>query len=252
MASADVDPRKRTIEQIASSPTGLTPPQSRPKLDGDFTAQLVKALCDPRVVHALTDILVSPLLEQLEAKDEQIKELSAEVTGLRSEVDHLTNAVDELEQYGRRNAVRIWSRSMPERPGENTDDLVQDYARQAGIELPPHSIARSHRVGKPSAGKVRPIIVKFATYNTRKLVYDARKNCTDVFVSEDLTRVRSSILYKARLERKAGRFKHCWTTDGRINIRMPDDTKQVVTTLAQLDRLIDDHPLDGNSWRQSL
>lgn len=239
----DVDQRKSGHELVENSPTGVTPPQSRLKQDHDFTSKLVVALSDPRVVSALRDILVNPLVEQLEAKDEQIRELTAEVTGLKADVDQLKDAVDELEQYGRRNALRIWSKKLPEVPGENTDQLVRSYAEKVGVELPPGSIGRSHRVGRPSPGKVRPIIVKFTTYNTRKMLFDARKNCEDFFASEDLTRVRSSILYKARLERKFGRFKHCWSTDGRINIRLMDDSRHVITTLSQLDRLIDETPL---------
>lgn len=251
MASADLDPRKRPIEQVETSPTGVTPPQSRLKHDGDedYTVKLVIALSDPRVVHALTDILVKPLIDQLETKDQLIRDLTAEVTELKDDVSDLKNAVDELEQYGRRNAVRIWSKAMPEVPGESTDAVVQEYAHQVGVTLPPNSIGRSHRVGRPAPGKIRPIIVKFTTYNMRRMLYDARKRSADVFVSEDLTAVRSNILYKARLERKVGRFKHCWSTDGRINIRMPDDKKHVITTQAQLDRLIDEHPLPNTPQR---
>lgn len=244
MANADVDPRtKRGHELVDSSPTGVTPPHKIRSDDGDFTCQLISALTDPRVVHALTNIMVKPLLEQLEAKDHQIKDLTTEVSNLKSEVVNLQNAVDELEQYGRRNAVRVWSPSLPETPGEDTDALIINVAAKAGIQLPPNTIGRSHRVGRPSAGKTRPIIVKFTGYNAPKMLYDARKNCPGVYISEDLTRIRSNILYKARLERKAGRFQHCWTTDGRINIRLPDESKRVITTLAELDRLIDDHPL---------
>lgn len=243
MASADADPLKRTHEQLDASPTGFSPPLSKQRSDLGFTQQLVTALSDPRVVHALTDILVSPLLEQLAEKETVIKDLTREVNELKGEVVDLKNAVDELEQYGRRNALRIWSQTMTETPGEDTDRIVLDYARQTGVELSPDSIGRSHRVGRHRTGKVRPIIVKFTSYNIRKKVYDARRNCQDVFVSEDLTKLRSSILFKARLERKAGRFKHCWSTDGRINIRLNDDTKHVITTQAQLDRLIDDHPI---------
>lgn len=234
---------KRPHEQVAASPTGVTPPHSRIRPDDDFTLILVSALGDPRVVQALTEILVRPLLDQLDSKDRLIQDLTMEVKDLKSEVDGLKDAVDELEQYGRRNAVRIWSKNMTELPGENTDELVLGYARKAGVDLPPNSIGRSHRVGRPAPNKVRPIIVKFISYNIRKSIYDARKKVPNVFVSEDLTSARSSILYKARLERSAGRFKHCWTTDGRINIRLLDDKKHVITTQAQLDRLIDDHPL---------
>lgn len=245
MAQPDSDPRKRGLDEVSASPTGLTPPQTRLK-ESDFTQHLIDALTDPRVVHNLTDILVKPLLDEMKRKDEAIQELSAEVTTLKAEVSSLKDAVDELEQYGRRNAVRIWSKDMPEKPGENTDVLVRDFAQKAGVDLPPNSISRSHRVGRPAPGKVRPIIVKFSGYNLRRMVYDARKNCPGVYVSEDLTAIRSSIHFKARQERAAGRFKHCWTTDGRINIRLPDDSKHVITTQSQLDRLIDDHPLPGH------
>lgn len=190
---------------------------------------------------------MKPLTEQLEAKDEHIRELNAEVTQLKEDVTQLKDAVDELEQYGRRNALRIWSTKMPETPGENTDRLVLDYAQSVGVLIPPESIGRSHRVGRPSQGKTRPIIVKFTTHNIRQNLYDARKKGEDYYASEDLTRVRSNILYKARLERKFGRIKHCWTTDGRINIRLMDDTKRVITTLAQLDRLIDETPVPAHT-----
>lgn len=241
----DADSRKRNLSQTESSPTGATPPVSRIKIDSgiDFTNLLVTALSDPKVVESLAEIINKSLRDQLEAKEQQIMELQGEVSDLKAETTRLSDAVDELEQYGRRNAVRIWSKTMPELPDENTDDLVLQYAEKVGVQLPPNSIGRSHRVGKPSPGKTRPIIVKFTTYNTRKRLYDARKNCDDVYVSEDLTRTRSSIFYKARLERNYGRFKHCWTTDGRINIRLQDDRKRVISTLAQLDQLIDDTPL---------
>ncbi len=253
--------RKRDLGQVASSPTGLTPPHARPRLDaGDFTAMLVSALGDPRVAEALNVILVQPLERQLKAKDLEIRELKDEVASLKTDVDQLKyaaeevvalkcdvnqlkDAADELEQYGRRNAVRIWSKAMPEHPGEDTDKLVLEYAEKVGVDLPPEYIGRSHRVGRPAPGKTRPIIVKFTTYNMRRKVFDARKNCQDVYVSEDLTRLRSSILYKSRLERNYGRFQHCWSSDGRINVRLPDNSKHVITTLAQLDRLIDENPL---------
>lgn len=242
MAAADRDHLKRDRE--LSSPTGVSPPQSRPRLvSSDLTEQLIEALSDARVIHSLTVTLVQPLLDQLKVKDDQIDSLTREVTTLKEDVTTLKNTVDELEQYGRRNAVRIWSKNMPETPGENTDEIVKAYTVRAGVDLPPDCISRSHRVGRPVAGKVRPIIVKFTSYNFRKMVYDSRKAVPDVFVSEDLTRVRSSVLFKARQERQCGRFKHCWSTDGRINIRLNNDSKHVITTQAELDRLIDDNPI---------
>ena len=64
-----------------------------------------------------------------------------------------------------------------------------------------------------------------------------------VFVSEDLTQARSKVFYNARLERRAGRFLHVWTRDGRINIRLHDKTVRVITLMAELDDLVDETPI---------
>jgi len=229
-----------------SSSTGETPPakvKNTTKEVLDFTSSLIIALSDPTVVETLAVIINKSLQAQIAEKDQQILDLQAEVNSLKAETTRLVDAVDELEQYGRRNAVRIWSKTMPEHPGENTDQLVMAYAMKIGVELPPNSIGRSHRVGRPRQGQTRPIIVKFTSYNVRRMLYNARKTCNDVYVSEDLTRKRSNIFYKSRLERNVGRFKHCWTSDGRIHIRLHDDSMHVVTTLSQLDKLIDDTPI---------
>ncbi len=239
MATVNRDHRDKRQRSSTELSTGVSPPHTRLRTDSpaeDLVRQLTAALGDPQVIETLQTLLVKPLLDRLDEKDRVIDSLTKRVTVLEA-------AVDELEQYGRRNAVRIWSKSMPETPGERTDELVKAYAQKAGVDLPPNCIGRSHRVGRPTPGKVRPIIVKFTGYNFRKMIYDARKSVPDYFVSEDLTQTRSRILFKARQERQAGRFKHCWTTDGRINIRLNDDSKHVITSQAELDQLIDDNPL---------
>ena len=73
--------------------------------------------------------------------------------------------------------------------------------------------------------------------------YGARKQCQNVYVSEDLTRRRSHLLYLARVERKAGRFKHCWSHDGRILVRLHDDRVRGVTTTGELDKLVNETPV---------
>ena len=59
----------------------------------------------------------------------------------------------------------------------------------------------------------------FTSSSTRDRLYQARKKLIGCFVSEDLTQTRSKLLYLARQERNAGRFKHTWSRDGRIQIR---------------------------------
>ena len=129
-------------------------------------------------------------------------------------------SLDELEQYGRRNSVRMWSKSE-EKTGENTDQIVLEHAQKIGASIAAGDISRSHRVGRPRTGTTRAIIVKFVSYNKRREFYSKRKNDQDVFISEDLTKRRSELLYKARLLRKSKQISQCWSADGRILVRGP-------------------------------
>ena len=63
-----------------------------------------------------------------------------------------------------------------------------------------------------------------------------------VYIHTQLYR-RSHLLYLARVERKAGRFKHCWSHDGRILVRLHDDRVRGVTTTGELDKLVNETPV---------
>ena len=54
---------------------------------------------------------------------------------------------DSLEQYSRRNSLRI--AGIPEEEGEETDKIVLGLAANLNIELNQTEIDRSHHVGKP-------------------------------------------------------------------------------------------------------
>ena len=84
-------------------------------------------------------------------------------------------------------------------------------------------IVRSHRVGKEQTGKSRAIIVKFTSYRARRSVYSARRKCKDVFVSKDLTKKRSQLLFQARQLKRGQKIHSCWSRDGRLYIRELND-----------------------------
>ena len=42
----------------------------------------------------------------------------------------------------------------------------------------------------------------------------------NTYISEDLTRYRQGLFYKARQEQKKGVFSHAWTKDGRVLARL--------------------------------
>ncbi len=209
-----------------------------------FTNMLIGALTDERVSRVLHTYWTKAVKQSAEETNAKIQALEREVEDTHSKLTSANAAIDELEQYSRRNALRIWF-PQPEIQGEDTDKLVLDFAKEIEVDLQPTEIGRSHRVGPPNKNRTKPraVIVKFTTYNTRRRLYEARMKSADVFISEDLTQQRSRLYYNARLERRAGRFQHVWSRDGRIHVRLYDNSVKVITTLAQLDDVVDQTPM---------
>ena len=241
---------KRDNAEMTASPNSLSPPTSRIRCSDDFAGEFLSALGDPRVVQSLTNILLQPLLDRLDEREKEVTKLKTEVVHLQTQVSDFQKQItklqiadDEHEQYSRRNSVRLWIRDDEEKKEEDTDAIVLNIAQKAGVKLQANDIDRSHRVGKPNQGKARPIICKFTSYSTRDGLYQARKKLVGCFVSEDLTQTRSKLLYLARQERNAGRFKHTWSRDGRIQIRLMNNTVHTVVCHTDLEQLIKSTPL---------
>ena len=55
-----------------------------------------------------------------------------------------------------------------------------------------------------------------------------------LYINEDLTRTRASLLYKARMGAKDGKISDCWSFDGVIRIKDLHNNIHRVTTLQQL------------------
>ena len=75
----------------------------------------------------------------------------------------------------RRNSLRI--SGIPERAVEDPIQIVLTICNEALKVSPPitrNDIDRAHRVNKPDANKVRPLLVKFATYQARNRVFKLR------------------------------------------------------------------------------
>ena len=79
-----------------------------------------------------------------------------------------------MEQYTRRTNVRIYR--VAEQPEENTDNLAVDFFKsELNVDVASNDINRSHRVGKKSGAKPRPIIVRFTKHNTKVAFMSRRR-----------------------------------------------------------------------------
>ena len=152
---------------------------------------------------------------QFPKKDQKIQELEERLEG--------------LEMYGRRNGVRI--HGIPEKLGENTDEIVINLAKKVGANIPDFALGRSHRVGPKDSTKKRPIIAKFISHNYKvallkhKKNLKEQKNCEDVYINEDLTSTRAKWAQRARNLKKQDKIQATWTRDGIIFVKHKDIDK---------------------------
>ena len=190
---------------------------------------------------------------------------ASEIASLRKELNDFKFKLDEMEQYSRRNCLKITG--IPEEKNENTDKLVLNVINNLILnenndKITTKDISRSHRVGKfdPSRRKTRDIIVKFISYRERARVYANKKNLKSynrnptkqtgpIFVNEALTSRRSELYGKTRQLVKRKKIDSSWTYEGRIFVKLcgPRGKKIVVNSLEDLACFRDDDDDDNNN-----
>ena len=232
-------PNKRGFK---GSPTGVSPPSKRTDHADGFIENFIAAITDPRVVSGLQNIFMQTVQTELKVRDEKIFNLeraNADLTvkleeikevnmKLSEKLDKMESLIDNQEQYSRRNSLRF-TVQKEEKLNEDTDEIVMETLHQMGVKgVTAADIDRSHRVGKKGKNG-RQILCKFKSYKTRAAVFSAKKSTpNNVYISEDLTAKKSYLLFKARLLKRDGKLKQCWSFDGRIYVKMINELTQVV------------------------
>ena len=188
--------------------------------------------------------------EAMAGKEEEIREL-------REELDDTKTRLNDLEQYSRRLCLNV--SGVPEAENEDTNQIVTDLAKMAGVNVAPRDIDVSHRVGAPREGKARAIIVRFTHFTARQAVYDARRElrkprpfrgsvvtaetANGVFVSDSLTRDNQQLLYRARQLKREQKIFAAWSDVGKLKVRVRQGgpTHVIRSSRDQL-RLLDSEP----------
>lgn len=173
----------------------------------DLRVFLLSELSD--IKKSLNGVIVDKKEEIKSIVSEEISEsvqvIKAHVAKLRAENILLKNQLEDLQQYTRRQNVRIFG--IPVENNESTEactKIVSDLLVSNDISL--HSMDRCHRVGKKkkstnSESFTQPIIVRFGTFRDRTSFYKKRKAIKDknkCSISLDLTRERLDLLKSAR------------------------------------------------------
>lgn len=230
----------------------------------DLQRRIEDALQSKEVISTIVKAVSEAILENvknevykaidfdIQEKTGKIAELDLQLSTIKGQISSLRDVMEEQEQYSRRNCLRF--QGIKESTNEVTDDAIIKLVREKlHIDIQPSDIDRSHRIPLRARDKpvkrmtnvdakeaeetqAKPIIVKFARYNVRSAVYKARSKLkgSNVYIHEDLTRMRSELVYEAR---KHEQIKRVWTNDGRVTALTKDDTKVKLRKISDLDRL---------------
>lgn len=180
-------------------------------------------------INANEDLIIQRVVEKVLASEDLITKLSASLSGciqqqleakcqvLEEKVILLENQLlektDEMEQYTRRNSLRILG--IEKIPQESTNEVIMKLcSEKLKIKVVESDIDVSHRLkGKP--GLPPPIIVKFVRRDVRDLIFRNKKQLKNskIVITEDLTKIRSQLLME--VSSKFGR-KNVWSMYGNI------------------------------------
>lgn len=214
--SVDLDSDHSTDKTADNEEMEVAGTVSQVMLQDSFLDKLVDKLSTK--IEAIVLRCMAPLKAQVDSLVRELANLQSHVVTVQEDNKFRT---DELEQYQRRNNLRVFG--VPETTGEDTDTvLVNLFKEKLDVDVEVNRLDRSHRVGpkqKPGSRDAtprhRPIIIRFMSYQDRRRVFSAKRKLkgTGVSIREDLTKTRQELL--SRAAELFGR-ERTWTLDGRV------------------------------------
>ena len=176
---------------------------------------------------------IRELIKEVRELKQELKETKAELKTVKIENERLKQAVnlqvfklDELDQYGRRENIRI--HGVPESfdTKDDGESVVLNIANELNIKIKTEDIQRAHRLGRirPNASKPRPVIVRFISYKMRneflysKSTLKNSEEFSQAFITEDLTPLRLQLFNYVKRELKDD-FVMCHTFNGTVRMK---------------------------------
>ena len=203
------------------------------KAQGEFDSPVIKQLV-PALATAVAVAVSEAMKGVMRTMASHGHGTSARSTAtenrLFAAVTSLTYENDRLQQYSRRESVRIFGIRQAE--GETAEQVEQKALgvfKEARADVKEEDIAAVHRVGKVGRG-LRPILVKFVSRRKRREVMEKKKSLKGkdgyqkVYINDDLTPLRAKLL---ALVKRLDNVDKAWTVGGSIHC-----TKKVPPGLA--------------------
>ena len=139
---------------------------------------------------------------------------------------------DSIEQYGRRENVRIFG--VQEEPGEDVYAKVVSVVEKAGVQITANDVSTCHRLPGGRSGP-KPLKTKFVRCDTKHQLMKNKRNLknTNIFVNDDLTPIRAKVTRELRKRDDVARVH---TVNEKIIVLMQDNEKLVFENLYNLQK----------------
>lgn len=182
------------------------------------------------------------LTERFEEISRKVESLDQAVLEKQSQIEYLEDKLEDLQRNARSSTLEI--RNVPSTTNE-TKEVLSNYiiemSGKVGVNVAVKDIKDVFRIpGKADSNK--PIIAELTTTLLKNRVLKAvktfnianrtsklnafhlglRGHSSPVFVVEHLTSRANRLHYLARELLRAGQFKYCWTSNGKVFVRKTD------------------------------
>lgn len=239
----------------------------------DALMSTLQPLIDESLKKTLADISLKleGLAVELKTRDNEIKELKKENTELRTRLHNQEQYVDQIETYTKQDNLIIHGLPadyaevltasttdgaadavVSERENSTTTEVLfmKFCADRLGVNICHEDISVCHRLKKLHAVQHPPVIVRFTSRKARAAVLAARNklrpsrsignasSTVPVYINEHLTKRTSQLFAEARKVMKAKRINKTWTYNGRVVVKLRDETIRTINSLTELESLV--------------
>ena len=179
---------------------------------------------------------IDKLASELEKKDERIDALEDQVKSLTAQVNTVKLSNNDLNQYGRRNSIRLSNIKID--PDLPESDITKEVTAFLNSKILPGDkqvretdIERCHPIGRANEAGYKQILVKFTRYHTKRMVFSKKSklkgNVGKIFMSEDLTQLNYGIVKSLLALKKDGDIYGFWTSNGNVLAKKTEHSSPV-------------------------
>ena len=245
------DKLKSSNEQLSRTSRASSKAAAKP---GDITDDTNTNKEVPPYIIAMFNIVITNLIERQDNATQEMKEyfeaeLDKKHSYYETELAKKDKAISDLSKKSRTNtfnldALNQYTRSenikihgVEYKSGEDTNQILKDVGKYCGVEIKDSDISVIHRLmSKEEMEKqINPsnrdtkVPVMIARVNRRDIktkLMEARKNITTniqcpenlkkVIIYEDVTPLKSRIMYQLRQRNNKEAYRYVWSKGGRI------------------------------------